>query len=130
MAAMSVAATAAMSVVPAAGQDWGADEDGSRAVVSDSGIELVDPPSPAGTGSSPTPSFAADPIDGRGSAAVDSSLPYDSSATARGVVHSTKASSTDLERKASATVLPAGCPAERAARSTPSSPSRTPRGRT
>ena len=81
VAAMSVAATAAMTVVPAAGQDWGADEDGSRAVVSDSGVELVDPPSPAGMGSSPTPSFAADPIDGRGFAATDSSLPYDSSAT-------------------------------------------------
>jgi len=81
MAAMSVAATAAMTVVPAAGQDWGADEDGSRAVVSDGGIELVDPPSPEGTGSSPTPSFAAGPIDGRGFSAVDSSLPYDSSAT-------------------------------------------------
>ena len=81
VAAMSVAATAAMTVVPAAGQDWGADEDGSRAVVSDSGVELVDPPSPAGMGSSPTPSFAADPIDGRGFAAVDSSLPFDSSAT-------------------------------------------------
>ena len=81
VAAMSVAATAAMTVVPAAGQDWGADEDGSRAVVSDSGVELVDPPSPAGMGSSPTPSFAADPIDGRGFAATDSSLPFDSSAT-------------------------------------------------
>jgi len=32
-------------------------------------------------GSSPTPSGAADPIDGRGFAAVDSSHPYDSSAT-------------------------------------------------
>lgn len=81
IAAMSVAATAAMTVVPAAGQDWGADEDGSRAVVSDGGVELVDPPSPAGMGSSPTPSSAAGPIDGRGFAAVDSAAPYDSSAT-------------------------------------------------
>ena len=81
MAAMSVAATAAMTVVPAAGQDWGADEDGSRAVVSDGGVELVDPPSPEGMGSTLTPVNPAGPIDGRGFAAVDSSLPYDSSAT-------------------------------------------------
>jgi len=81
MAAMSVAATAAMTVVPAAGQDWGADEDGSRAVVSDGGVELVDPPSPEGMGSSPTPVNPAGPIDGRGFAAVDSAPLYDSSAT-------------------------------------------------
>ena len=81
MAAMSVAATAAMTVVPAAGQSWGVDEDGSRAVVSDGGIELLDPPSPEGLGSTPTPTTTTGPIDGLGSATLGASTPYDSSAT-------------------------------------------------
>ena len=86
LAAISVAATAAMTVVPAAGQDWGADEDGSRAVVADSGVELVNPPSPEGLGFSPPPSTVSESFDEQESSAAVSSGLYDSNDSSAAVV--------------------------------------------
>ena len=69
MAALSLAATAAAA--PAAGQDWGSDDGVSQSIVSDSSVELLDPPSPA-------PSAGLTTVDGDGPALQ--SLPTGASA--------------------------------------------------
>ncbi len=84
MAAMSLAATAA-TAAPAAGQSWVSDDGVSQSVVSDSSVELLDPPTPepAGTGSLATvdgdgPTLRAAPY------SATSSTPYDGEAVTVG----------------------------------------------
>ena len=48
MVAASLVTTAAASAVPTVADDWLSDDGAARAVVSDGGVDLVDPPLPEG----------------------------------------------------------------------------------
>ena len=64
---MTALSLATATAVPASGQDWLSDEDTGRSVVSDSTVELVDPPSPEGFADGGAPASAG-PIRTEGTA--------------------------------------------------------------